>query len=281
MKLTKAQETSPHPCISHQCFSFGFFEGFGSSSPFPDTWQKVFFTPGSGLCVLKTKCFLVFKKGKREGLRNRAATWFVSSVPLVNAGWERSQKSVYVGFDGLSVGMSKKPAPSDWTDTFSWVSPESWARSTGGPLESLHSAVMVDLLKHSPTCTQGLRSSVTGWSVTSLPDPQLESLIQTNASLSKSSPVNWIYHRKKTKSESRWDHVENTPPLQHTHTDIEHTWLVALNGELLPDQSTAHTRHFPPLSLKTKVWRYFTRVWGSIQMLPLKGRNILIPKRDT
>lgn len=56
----------------------------------------MFFTPGSGLCVLKTQCFPVFKKGKREGLGNRVATWFVSSVPLVNAGWERSHP--YPGF---------------------------------------------------------------------------------------------------------------------------------------------------------------------------------------
>lgn len=105
MKLTKAQETSPHPCIGHQWLSFGIYEGFGLSSPFPETSSKGVLQDLG--CVSGTQS--VFLYLRKESLKpshiNRMATWFVSSVPLVNAGWERGHL-----FDGLSGRMSRKPA---------------------------------------------------------------------------------------------------------------------------------------------------------------------------
>lgn len=246
---------------------------------------------GSGLCVWNTKYFPVFKKGKREALR--MATWFVSSVPLVNASWERSH--LYPGFVcGIwwivrrDVQETCCSSLQKLRQTGRKLSAECLQRDGPGPLE--------DLWSHSDWVLQWW---LTYWNF--LPPAHRVSGAQSVWALGAWSRLFLIsswrawyrqilifpshlhsieFHTEKRQRVTPDESMRRIPP-PHPPTEMEHTWLVALNAEVLPDQSTAHARHFPPLRLKTKVWRYLTWVWGSIQMLPLKGRNILIPKRDT
>lgn len=227
-----------------------------------------------GCVCLEYKVLLAFII-RKEHMKPSEITWVDQSTASrsVSSGFVhwlwwiiRIERYVYKNLRLFSSGPLK---PRQVGRTLSGVSRDVWALI--GPLKDLHccpqttsvmepcrwwevmllsghsdwwsSAVVVDLLELSPTCTQDLsKREHWGSLVTLVPATQLEGLIQTDETLSKPPPVNWIYGRRRRlctcQTRQRWNVVE-------------YKYLA--------------------------VWSQ----GGCIEILLLQSRNILIPKRGT